>query len=204
MLHDPAEVRSAFAAAAHTFLATIEDIADDAWDRAGALGEWTVRQLAGHTLRAFSTIDTYLGAEKTSDRLIADTAEYYRTTLGDPAIHASVAQRGRDAGALLTDPVGESQATSQRVLALIASTLDEDVVNTFAGQITFSEYLATRVVELGVHTLDLQRASGQLVGLTDETSTLIIAVLAELAPPSQLILALSGRAALPAGFNVLG
>jgi len=90
------------------------------------------------------------------------------------------------------------------VLALVASTADDDPVNTFAGQITMAEYLATRVVELGVHTLDLQRATGQLAQLHADTSAVVLNVLVQLASPTPLILALSGRAPLPADYNVLG
>ncbi len=46
------------------------------------------------------------------------------------------------------------------MLALVASTTDDEVVNNFAGQMAFVEYLATRVVELALHTLDIQRACG--------------------------------------------
>ena len=81
---------------------------------------------------------------------------------------------------------------------------DDEPVNCFAGQMTLVEYLATRVVEAGVHTLDLQRATGQFLELHPDTSAVAIAVLTELAPATTLILALTGRAPLPAGFNALG
>ena len=35
------------------------------------------------------------------------------------------------------------------------------------------EYLATRVVEIGVHTLDLQRATGQPLELHPGTSSMV-------------------------------
>ena len=60
------------------------------------------------------------------------------------------------------------------MLALVAATADDEPVNTFAGQITLIEYLATRVVELGVHTLDLQRATGQMPELHADTSAVVI------------------------------
>jgi hypothetical protein len=55
-----------------------------------------------------------------------------------------------------------------------------------------------------VHTLDLQRATGQLAELHPDTSAVVLAVLTSLASPVPLILALTGRAALPADYNVLG
>jgi uncharacterized protein (TIGR03083 family) len=204
MLQHPAAVRAGFEEGSATLLSALRAIGDDRWDRPHALGEWTTRELAAHTLRAYITIEGYMLAEPTVDRVLADAGEYYSTALADPTAHQGVLQRGRQAGKQLIDPVGEAESTINRVLALVASTADDEPVNTFAGQITLSEYLATRVVELGIHTLDLQRATGQYVGLHPATSSVVLAVLVELAPHTQVMLALTGRDTLPAGFNVLG
>jgi uncharacterized protein (TIGR03083 family) len=204
MLHDPIAVRSAFEDAATTFVATVEAVGDEQWEAPSAIGDWSVRELTAHTLRAFTTIETYLGAEPVVDRVMADAGEYYRVVLADPVVHSAVAQRGRDAARHLTDPVGETEATAARVLAVVASTLDDEPVNTFAGQIAFSEYLASRTVELGVHTLDLQRATGQPCQLPSSTATLLLQVLTSLADPVPVLLALTGRQPLPSSFNVLG
>ena len=204
MLQHPAAVRAAFHEGATTFLDTLRAVTPDLWDRPGALGEWTTRELAAHTLRAFITIDGYLAAQPMVDRVLADAAEYYNTALADAGVHQGVAARARMAGRQLIDPVGEAEATVAQTLALVAATADDEPVNTFAGQITLVEYLATRVVELGVHTLDLQRATGQTPELHADTSAVIVAVLTSLAKPVPLILALTGRAALADGYNVLG
>lgn len=204
MLQHPAQVRAAFHEGAATLLATLRAIGPELWDRHGALGDWTVRELTAHTLRAFITIDGYLAAEATTDRVLADASEYYQTVLADIGVHQGVNARARQAGRQLIDPLGEAESTIAQVLARVASTADDEPVNTFAGQITLIEYLATRVVELGVHTLDLQRATGQLPALHPDTSAVVLAVLTTLASPAPLILALTGRAALPSDYNVLG
>lgn len=204
MLQHPAAVRAAFAEGAATFLDTLRAVGPEYWDRPGALGDWTTRELAAHTLRAFITIDGYLAAQPTVDRVLADAAEYYQVALADAGVHQGVASRARQAARQLIDPVGEAEVTVTHTLALVAATADDEPVNTFAGQITLVEYLATRVVELGVHTLDLQRATGQPTELHPDTSAVIVSVLTALASPVTLVLALTGRAALPAGFNVLG
>jgi uncharacterized protein (TIGR03083 family) len=204
MLQHPATVRAAFHEGATTFLDALRGVAPELWDRPGALGDWTTRELAAHTLRAFITIDGYLAAQPTVDRVLADAAEYYNTALADAGVHQGVATRARMAGRQLIDPVGEAEATSAQTLALVAATADDEPVNTFAGQITLIEYLATRVVELGVHTLDLQRATGQPAELHPDTSSVIVSVLTSLAKPVPLILALSGRAPLADEYNVLG
>ena len=204
MLQHPAAVRAAFEEAGRTLLRTLRAITPDQWDRPGALGDWTTRELAAHALRAFVTVEAYLAAEPMVDRLIGDAAEYYAVALADPSVHHGVAVRGREAGRQLIDPLGEAEATITRVTAQIAALADDEPVNCFAGQMTLVEYLATRVVEAGVHTLDLQRATGQFLELHPDTSAVAIAVLTELAPATTLILALTGRAPLPAGFNALG
>ncbi len=204
MLQHPAAVRAAYAEGAATLLAALRAVQPEQWDRPGALGEWTTRELAAHTLRAFITVDGYLVARPVVDRVLADTAEYYNTVLADAGVHQGVASRARQAGRQMIDPVGESETTIAQVLALVASTADDEPVNTFAGQITLSEYLATRVVELGVHTLDLQRATGQVPELHPDTSAVVLSVLMGLASPVPIILALTGRASLPVDYNVLG
>lgn len=203
MLQHPPAVRAAFEDAAVTMLTTINRVQAHQWELPG-LGMWTVRELTAHTLRGFTTVEHYLAAEPNVDRVIVDAADYYRIALSDPKVHTAVAERSRAAGAQLSDPVGEAEATTQRVLALVASTADDDVVNTFFGQMMFIEYLATRVAEVGLHTLDVQRASGQPTTLRPATSSLVVGLMAELAEPIALLLALTGRGSLPIDFNVLG
>ncbi len=202
MLQHPAAVRAAFEDATTVLLTTIQRVQPHQWELPG-LGEWTVRELTAHMLRGFTTIERYLAAEPTVDRVITDATEYYQTALGDPNVHIGVAERGRLGGAQLADPVGESEATAQRVLALVASTADDDVVETRVGQMMFIEYLATRAAELSLHTLDLQRATGQPMVLRPATSSMVVALMAQLAEPITLLSALTGRGALPDDLNVL-
>lgn len=203
MFQHPAAVRAAFEDASAALLATIGQVEEHQWELPG-LGIWTVRELTAHSMRGFTTIEQYLSADPTVDRLIVDATDYYRTAFVDPNVHARVAERGRAAGAQLTDPVGESEATAQRVLALVASTPDDDVVNTGVGQMAFIEYLATRATEVALHTLDLQRATGQLAVLPPATSAVVVALMAELAEPITVLSALTGRGTLPSDYNVLG
>jgi hypothetical protein len=202
VLQHPAAVRAAFEDAATSFLKTIDRIEPHQWDLPG-LGVWNVRELAAHTLRAFTTIERYLAAEPTVDRSVVDAAEYFRIVLADPNAHDAVAERGRQAGAQLIDPVGESEATAQRVLALVASTADDDVVETMAGKMMFIEYLATRAAELALHTLDLQRATAQPLVLASATETMVVGLMAGLADPITLLSALTGRGTLPDDYSVL-
>ena len=203
MLQHPAAVRAAFEDAASSLLTTINRVQPHQWELPG-LGVWTVRELTAHTLRGFTTIERYLASEPTVDRVLVDAVDYYRIALADANIHAAVADRGRQAGAQLTDPVGEAEATTQRVLALVASTADDDVLYTSVGQMMFIEYLATRAAEVALHTLDLQGATGQPLTLPPATSSMVVGLMAELADPIKLLSALTGRGTLPIDYNVLG
>jgi len=203
MLQHPAAIRDAFEQGAVTFLDVLRNVPADQWDKPEALGEMTTRELAAHTLRAFITIEGYLLAEPQSDRVLADAGEYYVAALSDPSVHEGITTRARQGGRQLIDPVGEAEVTVARVLALVAATANDDPVNTFVGQMTLSEYLATRVVELGVHTLDLARATGQPAELHRDTAAVVLVVLTQLATPEQLILALTGRQSLPDDYNLM-
>jgi hypothetical protein len=66
-----------------------------------------------------------------------------------------------------------------------------------------ADYLPTRVVELGIHTLDLQRATGQPMALPASAAAVVLGTLAELADVPTLLMAMTGRQPLPDGFNVL-
>jgi hypothetical protein len=195
-------VRAAFEDATATFEATITRVQAHQWELP-ALGVWNVRELAAHTLRGFTAVERYLVAEPSVDRVIADAIDFYRVGLADSNVHVGVAERGREGGAQLTDPVGEAEATAQRVLAVVASTADDDIVNTPFGQMMFIEYLATRAAELALHTLDLQRATGQPFSLRPATASVVVTLIGQLADPVMLLTALTGRGSLPMDYNVL-
>lgn len=193
---DAGRVRSAFASASDAFLATVREVRD--WDAPG-LGVWNVRELVAHVLRAYSTIETYLDAEPSSADIIDATA-YYRIALSAPSIHEAVAERGREGARALTDPVPQSEEIARRLRALVDTTSDERLVENFAGRLPFPEYLATRVIELGLHTLDLQQAIGVTSSLPDDVSSLCLDLLQSLATEVDLLRAITGRGTT----NVLG
>lgn len=69
------------------------------------VGEWTVRDLVGHTSRALSTVETYLD-KPVAVIDVSSPVDYFRLALASTGDSAAVAQRGRDAGAALgADPV---------------------------------------------------------------------------------------------------
>lgn len=172
-----------------------------------ALGEWSVRDLVGHTSRALLTVETYLS--KPVDVIELHSAvEYFRrvfATSGDPA---AVAQRGRDAGAALgDDPAAAVAAIADRVLPLVRASADDALVATPVGGMRLIDYLPTRTFELAVHTCDLAAALGQPLDVPAGAATESLGLMSELAvhagQAGPLLLAATGRGSLPTGFTVL-
>jgi uncharacterized protein (TIGR03083 family) len=198
---DPLTARAAFRDASDAFLAATGAVPAGGWDEPG-LGEWTVRELTAHALRAFLTLqrlcDTTGGAPQ-----LESAMAYYRAVAVREDLHAGVLQRGREAGAQLVDPEATARRTAEQALGRLAATPDEHVGETFAGPMRLADYLPTRVVELGIHTLDLQRATGQPMALPASAAAVVLGTLAELADVPTLLMAMTGRQPLPDGFNVL-
>lgn len=198
-----------FGLAARWFAGTVRLIEADRWEAPG-LGEWTVRELVGHTLRAFTTIEDYLVRPPEADHLavdLDDAAEYFQVGLATPGIDAAVADRGREAGVALGDePVATVEATVDRVLALLDDLPDGCVARTGFGTMLIEDYLDTRVTELVLHTLDLRAALGLPLDPPGGPARVALHVLADTMGRDDrgpALLALAGRRPLPAGFTAL-
>jgi hypothetical protein len=201
--------KEAFAEAAQWFV-RITAQAPGRWDEI-ALGEWTVRDLVGHTSRALLTVESYLGRRAVAVE-IASPVEYFRafhTASGGPAADpAAVAERGRAAGrALGSEAAAEVDRIAQRVLARVDGAAANDLVDTPVGGMRLVDYLPTRTVELTVHTCDLAAALGEEMDVPDSAAMESLTVLGELAVRGRraapLLLATTGRGGLPADFTVL-
>jgi uncharacterized protein (TIGR03083 family) len=202
----PGSTRAAFEQAAAFFLATVERVEPAQWDRPG-LGEWSVRDLVGHTGRAFLTVETYLGQPAATVDL-PTAADYVVTALaahGDPA---AVAQRGREAGAALgPDPTAATRANFARVLGLVAAADDTRLLATPVGGMRLVDYLPTRIFELVVHTLDLAAAIGVAAEPPAAAARVALHLVGEIVvrtgKTAPVLLALTGRGPLPAGFGTM-
>jgi uncharacterized protein (TIGR03083 family) len=175
------------------------------WDEPG-LGEWDVRALVGHTSRSLLTVEEYL-ARPAATVEVASTADYYRAIRGMTSGPA-VAQRGRDAGAALgEDPAAGVAAIAARVLPVVAACTGDELPTTLAGGMRLADYLPTRTFELVVHTCDLATALGLRLDVPPAAAAQALGVVADLAvgdgAAGTLLLALTGRTGLPAGFSVL-
>ena len=198
------ESRQAYREATAWFQATIAQV-NGRWAEPG-LGEWDVRALVGHTSRSLLTVEAYL-KEPAAAVMVDSPVAYYLAT------HAmssgpGVAQRGRDAGhALGTDPAGAVAKIAGRVLPLVDGLTGDEVPTTIAGGMRLVDYLPTRILELTVHTADLAAALGVPVEPPELPAAVTLRLLCDLAvargAAGPLLLAATGRDALPEGYSVL-
>jgi len=198
------ESRRAFDEAAAWYVATV-GLVGDRWDTPG-LGEWSVRDLVGHTSRSFVTIEEYT-ARPAADVAVDSPTGYYLATRAIAA-GPGVAQRGRDAGvALGADPATTVAEMASRVGALLDTHDGSALVTTIAGGIRLLDYLPTRTFELTVHTADLARALARPVDVPARAAAQALRIVCDLAvhdgKAGQLLLHATGRDGLPAGFSVL-
>ena len=127
--------------------------------------------------------------------------------LAEDEPHRHIAARAKlDAPDLGDDPVATAEELADRAGRLVDRTPADTPVHTFVGIIPLADYLATRVVELVIHTLDLMAAIDVERPLPPAAGRLVLHVLADLVDDQQLapvLLALTGRGGLPRGVNVL-
>lgn len=204
-MSDYDELVGMVADAGSRFAATVAALDDETWSRPG-LGEWTVRELIGHTLRAFGTIDRFL--DHPLDEVVCESAPaYYRDALGAiPDVHVHVAERGRTAGESLgDDPAAVVVEVVSATLSRLGETDGTEVGQTAIGGMRLADYLETRLVELVVHLSDLCAAIGRPAEDLGAAGVRAAATVLASASPSDRDLVLRaalGRAEIPRGFNV--
>jgi uncharacterized protein (TIGR03083 family) len=199
-------IREAYQQAGDLFVATVAQVQDTQWQQI-ALGEWTVRDLVGHTNRALLTVETYLDNPATTAE-VQRPVDYFLRAQARLANPAAVAARGREAGqALGTDPPAAVRHAAARVWQRLTATPDAALLTTPVGGMRLIDYLPSRVFELTIHTLDLATAVGITAAPSEAAARVTSTLVLELALASRkvgpLLLAATGRGPLPAGFSVL-
>ncbi|HOT78360.1 MAG TPA: maleylpyruvate isomerase N-terminal domain-containing protein [Microthrixaceae bacterium] len=199
------EIVELLAEASAAFVDTVVGITSDEWSEPG-LGVWNVRELVGHTMRAFSTVHRFL--DEPVDRVEVETApDYFRIALGSsPGIHDQVADRGREAGVLLgDDPVASVVEDVSRLLGRLGEMTGDEIGVTVVGGMLLPAYLDTRLVELVVHLSDLCVALGRPapdLGRAGVRVAALVFASASVEDRDTVVRAMLGRADLPPGFNV--
>ena len=201
-----------YRAASTAFLEACRGVTD--WEAPG-LGVWTVRSLAGHTNRSHTNVTRYVaaGPEPGAVRVDGPVGYFAAFWAPQPGRNVSddeeVAERGRNAGeALGEEPLSVIERDRAEVLAVLESTALDVELRTPAGTMTLAGYLATRIFELAVHTVDVARATGQTMpAALDPVVPRVVRLAADLAVARGagvvVAEALTGRGPLSDGFTVL-
>jgi uncharacterized protein (TIGR03083 family) len=197
-----------FASAAHSFAALVQDIPVDRWDGPG-LGEWDLRALVGHASRSLITVSTYLAHAAEREDVTGPQDYYvqireYASKLGA----ADIIERGRQAGRDLgDDPSATVDGLVKRVLREL-TTAGNPLIAVIGGLgIRLHAYLPTRTFELVVHGLDIARAVDisfpMPADVLEEATALAAQIAVAEGHGETVLLALTGRAGLPASFSVV-
>ncbi len=196
------DVKENFYTAADLFESTVSTIPEAKWDLPG-LGNWSIRSLVGHGLRAMTTVLEYQGKQSntSSPNQIHDPAGYFlAANIDDPEVTNAIEKRGVQAGLELgANPLEKiSEAVLQVKGFVRGAPLDLPMV-TRMGEMTLATYLPTRTFELSVHSTDLATALGEDLVLPESLYFEVISILAHIARQkgggTDLVKFLTGRVA---------
>lgn len=199
--------KEAYRQAVEFFVDIVGRIPSEAWDGPG-LGIWTIRDLVGHTSRSIAGLADVL-PERAGKVDVHSAAHHYHISLAPDDIDDVIAERGKSAGEQLgPDPVQTVHNMAETILPQVAALPEDTIVRYNNGGIRLGDYLATRVLEITVHSMDLCVAMGQELEPPREALSVTLHLLADLGVDSgvggKLALAATGRGVLPDRFSVLG
>ncbi|WFF00281.1 maleylpyruvate isomerase N-terminal domain-containing protein [Micromonospora sp. WMMD964] len=170
---DPA--RAAFSAECVRLTEVLADLVDADLDRPTDCPPWTVRELIAHIHTGVGRLADMLAASAPT-RAEVDAAGYFSRAKFTPQVDADRIAGGRrdalqvDRGALAAEVERAWRATE----AGVAAAPPGRVVRTRHGDaMLLTEFLRTRVVEVGVHGLDLAAALGRSPWLTAPAAEVI-------------------------------
>jgi hypothetical protein len=158
------------------------------WDHHSVLAEFTVAGLAGHLLRALTTVDTYLDAPPPEGEPVSAVEYYLASGVDadpDSKINRDIRARGLEmslGGAAAV--AAEARALATRLSTRVSSEPLDRPLRVLGGlAITLEDYLRTRIVELLVHADDVALSVGvaPAPAPAPHASTIAIDLLVELA-----------------------
>ncbi|HET6478596.1 MAG TPA: maleylpyruvate isomerase N-terminal domain-containing protein [Actinoplanes sp.] len=226
------DFRRTYRSAAVAFVDLVSRVPATRLDGPG-LGEWTLRELIGHTVGAgLERVPAVLGSAAPSSAtsvlspsslpgataarppsvpVDVETPEGYFAFVRDvpaevyaAAVVASGEDARRRAASGSFDAVGDLAGRATQALAAVA---DDDVVSTPVGGMRVRDWLPTRTFELVVHGSDVAAAAGIPVGFdpaaVSEATLLAARIAVALGEGSIVLSALTGRSSLPGKFSVI-
>lgn len=184
-------VRQAFRAESTALGAVLRDLDEPDFDRPTDCPPWTVRDLLAHLGTTVGRLTDMLAVAAPSGPT-SSAADYYGPAKFTPEVDTERVDGARRQARV--PPSGPALArqvdrTLRAVDARVAVERPERLVRTRHGDVlTLDDFLLTRVVEVGVHGLDLASALGRPPWLTEPAATVIAGLLlgGRPAPPEEL------------------
>lgn len=205
-------VGETWTSAAHAFAELVEQLPVDRWEAPG-LGVWSLRDLVGHTSSAgLGAVIETLDRPASSEDITSPEGYYALAKSVDRATYqAAVASSIQDAqqqGERLGDHPGIAvQLLVDQAIAKLDTAEGDILIDSAAGGMRLHTWLPTRTFELAVHSLDIARAAGLPALLPDRVIADATVLAARIAIATgdgpSLLLAMTGRAALPREFSVV-
>lgn len=146
---------------------------------------WDVAALAGHTVGALERVLVMLDAEAPGggEGLVSASGYYAPDARFSPEVNGDRVRQAVEVAARWEDPAESGRMLSgwwAELSSLLPSEPVDRVVRTRHGDpMLLTDFLVTRVVELGVHGVDLADALGREPWLTDEASAVVVRLLFE-------------------------
>jgi uncharacterized protein (TIGR03083 family) len=198
---DPPELR-AFRLECEATESTLAAVGPASWSGPG-LGEWSLHELGAHLVGGAARLAEYAEQPLPDDAApVGDRVDYFRGDLAAEAPAVARRARGRADAIPVGGVPGAFAAAWRATEAAVALHGPSALTATLRGPMRLDEYLATRVLEVCVHHLDVRIALDLPPASTPEASRLVMALLEGLLggprPRSlgrhRFILAATGRA----------
>ncbi|NWJ49041.1 MAG: maleylpyruvate isomerase N-terminal domain-containing protein [Chloroflexi bacterium] len=158
-------------------IALIEELKETDWQLQSRLPGWDVQLLVAHILRALTLFNEYLEGPPPETPPNKDRLTYFHFEGAEMA--GSVTHRSLKLAEAITpaDTVGLFLNNLDICMEKLESVNAALPMRCIFGTITVSEYAATRVFEIGVHTLDLQASLGLPLELDPVAQEIIVQIL---------------------------
>jgi len=183
---DPDRVLEALAAESRRLAGIMLAVGEDDFDRPTRCRPWTVRALLAHVLVASNRLPAMLAeatlAEPQPEEASVSAASYYRADerFGREATDARIAAATSDAASFVSGHALAQvfEAAVREMLTLSRAEPPGRVVFTrWRDAMLLSDFLATRVVELAIHGLDLADGLGRDPWMTPPAADVVHRVL---------------------------
>ncbi|GAA4587374.1 uncharacterized protein (TIGR03083 family) [Actinoplanes octamycinicus] len=206
------DFRRTFRSAAIAYAGLVASLPPERLDQP-ALGEWTLRELLGHTVSsALRQVPEVLATR--APHVDVETAEGYFAFArsAPPELLAAASAASSDDARATAKSFGED--LSEEVNTLIGGATealsrvnDDDLIITPVGGMRVRDWIATRTFELVVHGLDAAAAAGRPfeppIEVVAEAVTLATRTALGVGDSVRLLRALTGREPLPAGYSII-